>query len=86
MFGLVLFFLAFVGIDQSTRDNPLAIKLRRLDLFGVVLLVTSVSCLSIVLREGNANVSWKLPRHLGFFIIFGPLFFSLWRTAIEGWI
>ena len=81
MFGLILFFLKLVGIDQSTRQIPLLIKLRRLDLPGVVLLIASISCLFLALQEGSAKVPWASSKPIGLFIGFGLLFvaFGVWQ-------
>lgn len=81
VFTLVLSFLTLVGIDQSTREISIATKLRRLDLPGVVLLISSVSCLFLALQEGSTKVSWSSSKPIGLFIGFGLLFvtFGVWQ-------
>lgn len=81
MFGLILLFLELVGIDQSTRKMPLATKLRRLDLPGVVLLIASVSCLFLALQEGSTGASWDSSKPIGLLVGFGLLFvaFGVWQ-------
>ena len=81
MFGLILFFLKLVEIDQSTRQIPLSTKIGKLDLPGVVLLIVSVSRLFLAFQEGSTRASWDSSKPIGLSIGFGLLFitFDIWQ-------
>jgi len=81
VFALILLFLKLNGVDQSTRQIPLATKLRRLDLPGVVLIIASVSCLFLALQEGSGGVLWASSKPIGLFIGSGLLLiaFGVWQ-------
>ena len=69
------------GVDQSTREVPLATKIRRLDLPGIVILIAAVSCLFTGLQEGSALVPWSSSKPIGLFVGFGVLLliFGVWQ-------
>ena len=69
------------GVDQSTRELPLKIKLRKLDLPGVIVLIAAVSCLFLALQEGSAQVRWSNSKPIGLLVGFGLLMiiFGIWQ-------
>jgi protein-S-isoprenylcysteine O-methyltransferase Ste14 len=77
----VLFALTLTGIEETTRRLPLATKVRKLDLPGIVLLVTAVSCLFLALQEGGIKVPWSHARPVGLLVGFVLIFilFGLWQ-------
>ena len=76
-----MIFLELKGVDQSTRGIPLATKVRRLDLPGIVILIAAVSCLFLALQEGSALVPWSSSKPIGLFVGFGVLLliFGVWQ-------
>lgn len=81
VFILTVVFLNLKGVDLSTREIPLATKLRKLDPFGVMLLISSVVCLFIALQQGGTVVPWSSPKPIGLLVGFGVLLliFGAWQ-------
>jgi hypothetical protein len=78
---LIVFFLSLHGIDQTTRQLPLKTKLRKLDVPGIILMISSVSCLFLALQEGGVKEPWGSARPIGLLVGFGLLFiiFGIWQ-------
>ena len=76
-----MFALSLKGLDQTTRNLPLAEKAKKLDLPGVILLIASVSCLLLALQEGGVKVPWSHAKPIGLLVAFVVILilFALWQ-------
>ncbi|KAL8698458.1 MAG: hypothetical protein Q9224_001844 [Gallowayella concinna] len=86
--GAAIFLLVLFGLKvKSTKENMGKLsameKLKQLDLLGVVLLLSSVSCLFLALQWAGSSFSWSSSKIIGLMTGFGTLLITFgllqWR-------
>ncbi|KAF7916838.1 uncharacterized protein EAE98_010560 [Botrytis deweyae] len=73
LLALVAVFLKIKSIEKTARNLPLAIKLKRMDPIGIIIVIASVCCLFLALQFGGVSSPWKSSRVIGLFTGFGLL-------------
>ncbi|PCH00736.1 Major facilitator superfamily domain, general substrate transporter [Penicillium occitanis (nom. inval.)] len=70
VFILVALFMRLAYVDSTPRKLPLIEKLSNFDAIGIVLLISSISCLFLALQMGGTSVAWNSSKPIGLFIGF----------------
>lgn len=82
--AIVLFFTKTVKKLDANRKLPLAEKVRRMDLPGLVIFLGAVTCLLLALTWGGQRYAWKSQQMIGLLVGSGLLTiaFCIWIVRI----
>ncbi|KAA8569041.1 hypothetical protein EYC84_000714 [Monilinia fructicola] len=72
----IMFFFRISGTKNSNRSLNLSTKLRRMDVFGVLLFLGAIYCLLLALQWGGQTMPWRSSKVIGLFVGFGLLIIS----------
>jgi MFS family permease len=78
----LLFFLPPLK-HPELNSVPLAEKLKKIDIVGLLIFIPAITCLLIALQWGGSTYDWSNGRIIALFVLFGVLSFSF--IAFEYW-
>lgn len=80
-FVLIVCFLKLQA-PRAKVPQPILMRVRSLDLLGIVLIIASVCCLVLAMQFGSSSGHWRSSRIIGLFIgaglILAAFFLSQW--------